>query len=152
MIFRPVQPPFTFFIPGKPVPGGSKRVFKKKRGPGFNVVDDAKGNKGWRKHVNELAWLAMHGKQIINGPVEMKFVFHMPRPKNHFTPFGLRDHAPSSMTVKPDALKLTRAVEDALTGIVYVDDAMIVKETIEKHWVAPGCQTGVEITVIERAS
>lgn len=37
----------------------------------------------------------------------------------------------------PDVLKLARGVEDALTGIVWRDDAQIVNESLSKVVVAP---------------
>jgi Holliday junction resolvase RusA-like endonuclease len=39
--------------------------------------------------------------------------------------------------VKPDVLKLARAVEDALTGILYRDDAQIVTEVLRKRYGDP---------------
>lgn len=52
-------------------------------------------------------------------------------------------------TSKPDLLKLARGVEDALTGIVYEDDAQIVFETMRKQW---SQIEGVQVRVQEMTS
>jgi Holliday junction resolvase RusA-like endonuclease len=44
----------------------------------------------------------------------------------------LKGSAPEWPVARPDALKLARAAEDALTGIVWADDAQIVVERLGK--------------------
>ena len=61
----------------------------------------------------------------------------MLRPKGHFGKRGLLPSAPIAPIVKPDLLKLARAVEDALSGLVYKDDAQIVREILDKHYGEP---------------
>jgi Holliday junction resolvase RusA-like endonuclease len=48
--------------------------------------------------------------------------------------------------VAPDTLKLARAVEDALSGIVWVNDSRIVDERIRKRW---GDRSAVRIKVFK---
>ncbi len=38
---------------------------------------------------------------------------------------------------KPDTIKLTRCVEDALQGVVYVNDSQIVTHWLYKKWGEP---------------
>ena len=59
------------------------------------------------------------------------------------TKAGVESFAPTS---KPDVLKLARLVEDALTGVLFIDDAQIITELIEKHWGEPA---RVEVRVSE---
>jgi hypothetical protein len=47
-------------------------------------------------------------------------------------------------TAKPDLLKLGRAVEDAMSGIIYRDDSQIVEEALLKHY---GDKPGVDIII-----
>ena len=47
---------------------------------------------------------------------------------------------------KPDVLKLARGVEDALTKILWLDDAQIVYEVIQKFY---GPQPGCFVTIAE---
>ena len=48
------------------------------------------------------------------------------------------------VTVKPDVDKLARAVLDAMTGVVFRDDAQVVKLEVEKQYSA---MAGVGIAV-----
>ena len=48
-----------------------------------------------------------------------------------------------------DRLKLARAVEDALTGIAYKDDAQTITGGVSKWYCQPGTQPRVEITIEE---
>lgn len=133
---------------GLPVPGGSKRAFpyRGKDGKTHVAVSDASGDrvKHWRAAVQFAAQQAWKFSPF-EGPVILNLLFVLPRVKGHWTPGGtLRRNAPPWHTKKPDVLKLTRAVEDCLTGVVWKDDAQIVDEHIVKFY---GRRTGVEIIV-----
>lgn len=43
----------------------------------------------------------------------------------------------SEMCVKPDLDKLVRSTTDAMTGVLYVDDAQIVEYSVRKHYGSP---------------
>ena len=79
---------------------------------------------------------------------EVEFVFHRRRPKGHFgsgrNAGVVKASAPAHPTSRPDVLKLARAAEDALTGIVWHDDAAIVDERLRKVW---GDREGCTVTV-----
>jgi Holliday junction resolvase RusA-like endonuclease len=49
----------------------------------------------------------------------------------------------------PDVLKLARAVEDALTGALWTDDALVVSEYLLKRYAPPGGPERVTVTVME---
>lgn len=130
-----------FFVPGKPAPGGSKTAFAIKKGgvyTGRAIVIDAAGqaNKDWRANVVKSASEAMkqRGEYPWTCAIELELIFRLPRPKGHFRSNGiaLRPSAPKSPTIRPDVGKLARSTQDALTNVVYRDDAQIVKETHEK--------------------
>ena len=138
-----------FFVPGIPAPGGSKRGFAIKKGgvyTGRVAIVDSGGQrtKDWRSSVVSAAWEAMKmaDLQPLTGPIDLEFEFRMPRPKNHLRSNGieLKPGAPSHHIIRPDAGKLARSTQDALTGIVYRDDAQIVKEMHSKAFSSqPGC-------------
>ena len=140
-----------FFTPGIPAPGGSKRFVGFGKSTGRAILIDAAGqrNKDWRALVGQCGHLAMQGDPVHeDGPLEVWFEFVMPRPKYHFNSKGeLKLASPVWHTKKPDALKLTRSTEDALTGIVWRDDSQIAKEHITKRYAAPGEATGARITI-----
>ena len=80
----------------------------------------------------------MKGVALLpDSPLNLEVDFYVPRPKGHFGKRGLRLSAPAFPTVKPDATKLLRAVEDALTGIVWRDDAQVVEQHVSKLYGEP---------------
>jgi Holliday junction resolvase RusA-like endonuclease len=139
---------FTLTVYGTPRPAGSKKAFPiKSKGQftGRTVVTDAnKNSKPWKDSIARDAAKAMDNRPLFNGPLIVEFTFFVARPKGHFGKRGLSPSAPPFPAVKPDVLKLARAVEDALSGIVYRDDAQIVAETLLKEYGEP---ERVEITV-----
>jgi Holliday junction resolvase RusA-like endonuclease len=139
---------FTAF--GEAKPAGSKTGFvvKTKSGPRAVVVDACKTTKPWQAVVSSAAMQAYQG-ELLRGALMAEFRFYFPRPKSHFgtgrNAGVLKPDAPAYITKAPDALKLSRAVEDALTGIIYVDDAQIVGEKISKHYGEPArCEVCIE--------
>jgi Holliday junction resolvase RusA-like endonuclease len=62
----------------------------------------------------------------------VRVAFRLPRPKGHYGRRGLRPSAPAYPNVMPDLDKLARAILDALTGIVWRDDAQVVRLDVEK--------------------
>jgi len=135
-----------FFVPGIPRPGGSKRAFaiRKKDGSIGVRVADMGGNltMTWRSTVADFARQAMQSHEPFTQAIVLEVLFRMPRPKAHFS------HRTGEVsfryelclcTKRPDATKLLRAVEDALSGIVWHDDAQIVKQYVWKFYdVNPG--------------
>jgi len=137
---------------GRPVPAGSKRGFPV-RGKGGKiqvVVTDASSKvKPWQAQVRSEAVEAMNGDKLIRGPLSASVLFVLARPKGHFGKRGVRPSAPEYPTVKPDTTKLWRAVEDALEGIVYANDAQIVRQDVGKVYGEPErCE--LEITELSR--
>ena len=145
-MIRPQRIAFTAF--GEAKPAGSKRAFAFKRADGSlgaTVTDACKATKSWQHVVATAALEAYHGP-LLDGPLSVSMMFYRPRPRGHFGKRGLKQSAPGWPTSRPDVLKLARAVEDALTKIVWTDDARIVVESLEKQWGEPA---RVEVTISE---
>jgi Holliday junction resolvase RusA-like endonuclease len=91
---------------------------------------------------------AKHVTEVSYEPIRLSLTFTFCRPKSHFTTRKgvrtLKDSAPSHKTGKPDCTKLARAVEDALTGIIWQDDSQVVELHVWKVW---GDTEGVHIGV-----
>lgn len=133
----------TFTVYGTPAPAGSKTTGRTKAGQTF-VRDSSKRSYPWKRDVAQAAGIAMRGAPLLEGPLELVVRFYVPRPKSHFGKRGLLPSAPARPTVKPDATKLLRAVEDAMVAIVYRDDAQIVEQHVFKHYGEPArCAVGV---------
>lgn len=156
----------TFTVTGHPMPAGSKKgllnpqfaTFKhgvlRLVNPGARqalVIEDSK-NKPWRAAVAAAGTeaRAQWGAELSDRPLQVKFVFYRARPLAHYgtgrNADTLKTNAPEHPTTRPDVLKLARAVEDSLTGVLWHDDAQIVNETLQKRW---GTPERVEITVRE---
>ncbi len=140
----------AFFVRGLPIAQGSKDYV----GNG-KMIESAKGLKPWRSDVAAAAAAAMESAKELpfTRAVEMTAVFHFPRPKSHYgtgkNSNYLKPNAPKYKGSRPDVSKLVRAVEDAITGIVYVDDAQIASLAADKVFAERGGFLGVEITVEE---
>ncbi len=125
-----------FTVYGKAQPAGSKRAFVV--GGHARVVDANAKSRPWKDAVTAAAAEAMGGETLLDGPLWLNVVFHEPRPKGHIGAKGLvRPSAPLYPAKRPDATKLLRAVEDAMTGVVYRDDAQIVSQVVRKVYGEP---------------
>ena len=146
----------TITVYGKPVPQGSKQsqvIYQGgkpviKNGRVLTVVRNANDDlQNWRNQVAE-AVLGEYVQQppdaggvvppLMQGPVGLRIVFLKPRPKGHYgtgrNAGKLKESAPEWPTTRPDTLKLARAVEDALTGVIWQDDSQVVAHDMAKRW------------------
>ena len=128
----------SFTVYGTAKPAGSKSIGHAKNGRAF--VRDSSGTPGkdWRRNVAQAAGIAMRAAPLLDGPVELQVRFYVPRPKVHLSARGgVKASAPGFPTARPDVTKLLRAVEDAITGIVWRDDAQVVVQHAEKRYGEP---------------
>lgn len=139
----------TFTVLGTPAPQGSFRAAYSEKSKRAFVIQSCKRTMPWRQEVAAKAEEAMlKGKlDLFTGPLKLTAYFFMPRPKGHVGKKGLRPSAPLFPDKKPDLSKLVRAIEDAMTGIVYVDDAQIVLYDVAKFYASEGQGPGVRIIV-----
>ncbi len=138
-----------FYVPGVPAPGGSKSAFRLLNGR-IVVTDSCKRNKPWREAVALAGRMAMNGRAPLAGELQVGATFGLRRPKSHFGTGKnvdvLKASAPLWPRERPDVLKLMRAAEDALTGVVWKDDAQIVIENIRKVYTE---EPGLDLTITE---
>lgn len=125
-----------FTVYGVAQPAGSKTAGRTKDGRMF-VRDSAKGSRPWKTQVAQTAGEAMNGTGLLGGALGLSVHFYVPRPKAHLGARGLRPSAPEYPTTRPDVTKLLRAVEDALTGIVWRDDAQVAEQHALKRYGEP---------------
>lgn len=140
-----------FWVPGVPVPQGSKKIGKN-RATGKPVIIDDNGPKlePWREAIAFYARRNMRGLQRFDGPVRVRLTFHLPRPASHHKrDWTLRESAPEWPAVKPDLDKLQRAAFDALTeGGVWADDSRAVAVAASKCYAGADLRVGVEVEVV----
>jgi len=144
--------PVTFTVFGTPAPAGSKRGFYNAPAGRVIVTDANQKARPWKAQVADKAAETMNGRPLLEGPLLFDVVFWMPRPKGHIGAKGVKPSAPPAPTVKPDLLKLARAVEDALTGVVWRDDAQIVTEVLQKAYTAAQARVEVRIATVTEPS
>jgi Holliday junction resolvase RusA-like endonuclease len=105
-------------------------------------VDANKNLKPWKAAVQEAAreQLPQWWEGPLEGPVYLALIFVRRRPKGHYgkgrnanilNAVGKRNQHP---TTAPDTTKLTRGLEDALTGIAWRDDAQVVTQVCCKRY------------------
>ena len=129
-----------FVALGRPQPGGSKTAIKAKTGQTI-VKDDNPKAKPWQAVIAAAADDAMNGDELLTGPLFLEAIFYLARPAGHFGTGRnhniLKPSSPRYPTVRPDATKLLRAIEDALTGVAWRDDAQIVIQLARKRYGTP---------------
>ncbi len=150
----------SFWVPGIPKPAGSKRGFVNRKTGGVIITDACKLTKSWQADVKVFAYEAMHrgrqgpGRPLMTDPLELVVTFKLSRPKHHYRTGKnvnlLRPDAPPFPASAPDATKLVRAVEDAMTGVVWKDDALVVDQLVSKRYGDPGALITVRVKDIEQ--
>ena len=141
----------SFDVAGMPAPQGSMRAFVRN---GHAVVSHARraSLEAWRIAVAQEARAAMHAADLFGGSLAVRIVFRLPRPSSHTGKRGLLPSAPLYPITAPDADKLLRAVLDALTGVVWLDDAQVGHILVRKDYAAPGQSPGASVDVWERVA
>lgn len=153
-------------VGGEHVPAGSKNAYaarwKDKQGKWHvKIVFDSKGNERaiisvtdsnankLKKRAEIIQQAALDAGREIDfkmphpdRPLIATCTFFIQRPRT--TQYGsgrnervLKDTAPAYPIAEPDATKLWRGFEDALTGVLWKDDARVVGQVIDEdfvHW------------------
>jgi len=121
-----------FEVFGRPAPQGSKTIMRGR------LVESSKYLPKWRSAIAEAATEAQaESDWFSDQPLEMSVIFTLEKPKS------VKREQP---TVPPDLDKLARAIGDSCTGILYNDDAQIVRLTLVKQYGEP---EGAIITIEE---
>ena len=131
-----------FNVIGEPKPKGSTRGFV--RGGRVVITNACTTARPWEQAVH---WAAreessQRGQSPITTPVAVDVHFVMPRisslaRKRTNVPHGKR----------PDLDKLTRNTLDALTGVLFIDDAQVARLHVTKRYADPAEPAGATITV-----
>jgi len=101
----------------------------------------------WKQSVACAIGPHITNQPPLAGPVFMRVLFVLPRPKSHYTKKGLRETAPAYQTGKPDVDNAIKAVMDALTVMnVWGDDAQVCRvEATKAYGQAPGAYLTVGV-------
>lgn len=133
------QPEVRFAVTGLPVTQGSKTAFVVKGRP---VLKESGGDalKAWRYAIaTEARGAAATTGGMLLGPLAVNLAFGLPKPAS----------APKRKRTWPiaqrsgDVDKLARAALDAMTGVVFADDAQVIALAVTKDYGPPGVQVEV---------
>lgn len=141
----------TFFIPGKPVPQGSKRWL-----PGGRMIEANTNLRPWRQAVTIVTREAMSKSTTTfpyDEPLMLVCEFSFTRPKGHYgtgkNAGKVKPSAPVFVTSTPDLDKLVRSIQDGITDAgLWRDDSQVVNLQAQKRY---GEQAGVTVTVYSYA-
>lgn len=140
----------------------SKRYRRQVPVPALQYVDSGGSRKGkpigdgnatWKTLVKRTARRHFQGEPIEDQPLRVLFRFYLQRPQDQHIggdrSRGLKERFLDWLwpTTKPDALKLARSTEDALTGVLWGDDAQVAQLYIEKLYADHGQPTGCRVMV-----
>ncbi|HEY2763331.1 MAG TPA: RusA family crossover junction endodeoxyribonuclease [Pseudonocardiaceae bacterium] len=121
------------FVPGRPAAQGSKRHL----GRGV-LVEQSKAVGPWRQQVAWCARQARGPAELLDCALVLQLEFVMPRPAS--TP---KLSTPPAVK-RPDIDKLSRAICDALSVVIWRDDSLVVdlhaRKRIAEIGEAPGCR------------
>jgi Holliday junction resolvase RusA-like endonuclease len=141
-------PAITITVYGQPAPQGSKRHV----GNGV-MIESSKKVKPWRADVKAAATAAVDalpGWTPLDGPLSVAMTFTFLRPKGHYgtgrNAGAVKASAPIRPATIPDLSKLIRSTEDALTKLVWADDARVVEyRRLGKHYAGSGAADVLDV-------
>lgn len=140
----------------KAIPRGKVKMINGERlreDKGTIVVDQESAVlKSWMQDIKSTAiteWRKSHSGYSLEA-FTIDITFRMDRPQSHYRTgrFSdtLKDSAPEYPIVRPDLDKLARAVNDALTKVIFKDDSQVVQMLIKKVY---GFPEGIKVRIYE---
>ena len=126
-------------VPGEPVAKARPRFTKN------GHVYTPKKTAVYEQVIGLHARAAMKGKKILTGAIKLSVTAYMPIPQS----WSLKQKTKAMSgalrhTKRPDSDNLCKAVQDALNGIIYADDAQIDEVHIIKRYGIPRTEIVVE--------
>ncbi len=137
-----------FFAPGLPATKGSTKAFVIKGTNRAIITNNDKRAKSAAAVITLAARTAMKGRVPLAGPIHVRLEFYFPRPQSHLDRYGIvKATAPRFMSKRPDLDKCIRNALDAMTNVVFSDDARVCRIEAVKDYSVP--DVGVRIVVSE---
>jgi len=140
-----------FFVPGEARPAGSKRGFSDKTSGRIIITAANPKQKDWMDTVSWHTQKHVGRMVLLTEAVCLKLTFLRLRPQGHYgtgrNAGRVKASAPLHNTKVPDLTKLTRCVEDALTGLIWRDDRQVIAQRTNKRYCRDDEKPGVWIRV-----
>lgn len=126
-----------FTVDGQGVPKGRPKFTRRGN---FVSAYTPEATRKYEALVAGIAMQAMAGRAPMTGPIEILLEMRMQIPVS----WSNKKRLAASLgqvraTKKPDSGNIQKGIEDAMNGIVYVDDAQIVVTTVRKLYHAEPC-------------
>ena len=122
------------FVPGLPVTQGSMRAIPLKNGGAALAQGSSNKHRqaleDWRRAIRTAASAQVGPEYPLVGPIAFSATFGLAKPA--YKPKRKRSWPISARSGDVD--KLLRAVLDALTGVVWLDDSQVTSAVIRKDW------------------
>lgn len=127
----------SFTVHGDAAPQGSKRAIRHRTTGNIVMMESSKRLRPWRQEVAAVAAAAIEarGGKPLEGALGLDVTFYRQQPKS-----AKKRKYPHT---RPDSSKLLRAIEDAMEGIVYADDAQICLHIVRKAFGEPRAEIEV---------
>lgn len=128
-------------VHGEPVPAGRPRFTR--QGHAF----DPKKSRQYKAMVRESAVMQCHGDLIADKPIAVKIAIYRGIQKSvSHKEHDRRATGAHRPIVKPDTSNYIKLIEDALTGVIWKDDNIIVRLVADKYY---SDDPRIEVTVTE---
>lgn len=130
-----MTPRLLFTVYGVAQPKGSARAFIPKGWTRPIITSDNKGLRAWEDTIRAelqrvMGELEPFARQtLFDAPISLSIVFRLPRPKS-------KPKHVTMPTSRPDLDKCVRGAIDALTGVLFKDDAQVVAIVARKVYTA----------------
>jgi Holliday junction resolvase RusA-like endonuclease len=148
-VSRPVVS-LTLELAGDPIARAEPRIVR--FGNRAGLADSPVTKKGKADWLS--VWIAAGSPRLIDGPIELRLLIVVDRPKSHFgtgaNAHTLKPTAPRFPETKPDVSNVLKLAEDALKSRAFRDDSQIVCGDFTKRYATDGEHpfTRVELGVL----
>ena len=141
-------------IPGAPVAQPRPRVTSFKDGQGnprVRVYDPPAASK-WKAETRYLIQVKFPNYKPMEGPISLRVIFYMPRPKTGWVSTQSRREKHLPHTKKPDLDNLVKSLKDALTGAVWKDDSQVCSLSMTKVYAKHSESPRIKVLVQEEVA
>ena len=144
MSMKPLQV-YEFVVEGEPVPW---TVYTRRGPPTPGFLD----MKAWQAQI-QAAVIEKFGSPMLTGLIRMDVEFYRTMPGRHpRTPIAWTRRCMSQIGKRPDRTNILKAFEDALNGLLFMDDAQVVGGNTKKWFCPAGARpyTRAKVMAMER--
>jgi Holliday junction resolvase RusA-like endonuclease len=144
------EPGIRLFVPGDPVPKGRPRAFRMGRARIGHYTP--KKTRDWETEARRIARIAMRSRDPLEVPVRLEVMAVFAAPESW--PRWKRSLVTAERifpTSRNDMDNVVKAVSDALNGVVWLDDSLVVDLVARKRYGSETVPPGVYAAIVPLA-